>query len=258
MNHGPRTALCLSTLGAALALGAAPAAADPGAPPIPEGSTVVVVTPPAPVVVRAPAQVAPPGAEEAPPPAVLAGAPQTPASAAPQNEPWSNVSHINGALVPVGERGDYLYKWKTTNIASNPLGWMLGFYGLSVSRAVGPHAAIRGDANLFRPVDEPDGGYELGVTVPLYFKRVFQGPFIEPGVLVRDLDTTDAAGPFIGPQVNFGWQWTFDSGFNVAIAAGMARRLGQPSMSAMSADGGGGGSYEKVEPTGYFRVGYAY
>src|SRR5215468_3169374 len=39
------------------------------------------------------------------------------ASVAPQNEDWHNVSHINGQVVKVGERGDYLYRWKTINIA---------------------------------------------------------------------------------------------------------------------------------------------
>src|SRR4051812_2069072 len=39
--------------------------------------------------------------------------PVLPATPAPQNEQWSNVSHINGQVVPVGERGNYLHKWKT-------------------------------------------------------------------------------------------------------------------------------------------------
>lgn len=234
MMNGLRLAVSLSVL-----LLAPAAFADPGGPPIPSGSTVVVVTPPAPELVGAPAQLAPPGAAEMPP----------------QNEDWSNVSHINGSLVPVGERGNYLYKWKTTNIASNPIGWMIGFYGLSITHAVGEHVAIRGDGNLFRAIDGNESGYEVGLTAPLYFKRMFQGPFIEPGILVRDLDTSDATGAFIGPQVNFGWHWTFDSGFNVSAAVGIARRIGPSSMSANSDYD----SYQSpIEPTGYFRVGYAY
>jgi len=55
----------------------------------------------------------------------------------PYNEPWDNVNHINGRLVKVGEKGaTYLLKYKKTNIATNPIGWMFGFYGLSVSHAV--------------------------------------------------------------------------------------------------------------------------
>lgn len=248
MNNGLRLALSLSTL-----LAAPAAFADPGAPPIPGGSTVVVVTPAAPVMVSGAAQVSPPGAAEMPPVAA-----PTAVAAAPQNEDWGNVSHINGSLVPVGERGNYLYQWKKTNISSNPIGWMMGFYGLSVSHAVGDHLALRGDANLIRPVGDGQSGYEVGVTLPLYLKRVYQGPFIEPGVLIRDLDTSDTAGAFIGPQVNIGWHWTFDSGFNISAAVGVARRIAQPSMSASSTSDYDYDYQSPIEPTGYFRVGYAY
>lgn len=242
MMHGLRLAVSLSVL-----LLAPAARANPGAEPLPDGSTVVVVTPSAPIVVGPAPQPWPPGAAEVPPqPVAVAAAP------APQNEHWSNVSHINGRPVPVGERGNYLYnKWKKTNIASNPIGWMVGFYGLSLSQAVSSNFAIRGDANLFNELDGSDSGYEFGLTVPMYFKRVYQGPFIEPGLLVRDFDAEDDRGAFVGPQVNIGWHWTFDSGMNVAIAIGAARR-----MNTERDEYGYAG--DTVEPTGYFRVGYAY
>jgi hypothetical protein len=200
---------------------------------------------------------APPGASEPPPPPPPV--PQQPqpelvaaAEPAPQNEAWNNVSHINGQLVPVGERGNYLYKWKTTNISSNPLGWLVGFYGLSLSYAVSDHVVVRGDGNIIRPIETDAHGYELGATAPIYFKRVYQGPFIEPGVLVRDLDTTDEQRRFTGAQVNFGWHWTFDSGLNVSAAIGAARRLGKTESNI------DGDVESPIEPTGYFRVGYAY
>ena len=222
------------------------ALAQPGAPD-PEAATIIVVAPPAPVVVQAP-----PGSAEAPPPPMVAAA-----TSAPQNEPWSNVSHVNGTLVPIGERGNYLIKWKKTNISSNPLGWLMGFYGLSVSQAINGHVAIRGDANLFRPIDSETHGYEFGATLPLYFKRVYQGPFIEPGLIVRDLNTSDGSNAFVGPQVNFGWHWTFDSGMNVAVAFGLARRM-TSEMGARSADDFDSSPESPIEPVGYFRVGYAY
>src|SRR5688572_1857056 len=84
---------------------ASPALASPEVVPGPEGTIIVM---PAPVVVSAPAA-GPPGAAEVPPqPMATAAAP------APQNEHWSNVSHINGTPVPVGERGNYLHRWKKT------------------------------------------------------------------------------------------------------------------------------------------------
>jgi hypothetical protein len=210
---------------------AQPGAAD-GEPPPVDAGTVVIVTPQQPVV----AQTAAPGQMVAT--AAVAGPPQ--------NEPWNNVSHINGQIVKVGERGDYLLGWKTTSIATNPLGWIVGFYGLSVSHAVHDNVAIRVDGNVFS--FENTGGYEVGVSAPLYLRRVFQGPFLEPGVIARNFDSCEDCGSrpaSVGPEVLFGWHWTFDSGFNVSTAVGAMRNLNHS----------GGGS--NVEPAGYFRVGYA-
>jgi hypothetical protein len=179
-----------------------------------------------------------------PPPA---GTPVQIATIAPHNEDWNNVSHINGQVVKVGERGDYLYRWKTTNIATNPIGWMFGFYGLSISRAVHDNIALRGDANVFS--FDHNGGYEVGFSVPIYFRRVFSGPFFEPGVLARNISSScDACNPrdaSVGPEVLVGWHWTFDSGFNLAMAIGAMRNVNSNSTSI------------KAEPAGYFRIGYA-
>jgi hypothetical protein len=157
--------------------------------------------------------------------------------------------------VKVGERDDYLISYKKMNVASNPIGWMLGYYGLSVSHAVSPNIAVRADGNLFN-VDRTSG-YELGLTVPIYFKRVYQGPFLEAGIMIRDLDddhdgACQAGDPCpedsanVGPQVMFGWHWSFDSGANVAFAFGAFRPMND------------GKTSDDVEPAGYFRVGYAY
>jgi hypothetical protein len=160
-----------------------------------------------------------------------------PAPPAPQTHPWTNVSHINGQLVKVGEQGDYLHNdGKTINIASNPIGWMFELYGLSVSVKVHKNIALRGDINSF-----PDGGHEIGVSAPIYFKRTFQGPFLEPGLVSRQLDDNCESCGSVGPEVMFGWHWMFDSGLNVAMALGALRRM----------DG------DSAEPTGYFRIGYA-
>lgn len=224
---------------------AAPAFAQPGTedprpgvanePPPVQAGTVVIVTPQQPIVAQpaGPGQVA----------ATVATAPP-----APQTEAWGNVSHINGQLVKVGEHGDYLYNnGKTTNIASNPIGWMFGFYGISISHAVHANIAIRGDLNWFDLDNET--GHEYGVSAPIYFRRVFQGPFIEPGIMVRNTSCNgcDAGDPSIGPEVLFGWHWTFDSGLNVAMALGAMRNMNGRSMSSVDA-----------EPAGYFRVGYAF
>jgi len=247
---------CLAV--ATVALSSAPAWADGAA--VTQAEQLIVVTPTAPVIITQ-------GAAQGP----AAAGPSTVAPAhdlddAPQTTRWSDVSHINGTLVKVGERSEYLTRYRKTNIASNPIGWMVGIYGLSVSHAVHANVAIRADANLitFGNTD----AYEVGVTAPIYFKRVYQGPFLEPGVVVRGSRHTydaasacaaeydcgsggyDSSDTMVGPQVLFGWHRTFDSGLNVAAAAGVARNL---SRDAMSYSG-----EPDIQPVGYFRVGYAF
>jgi hypothetical protein len=215
---------------ALVALAAAPAAAQPGAD-LPPPDVIVI----APGPVPGPAPIAPPAA----PPA-------------PQTHDWSAVSHINGHPVPVGETGHYLKtEWKKTNIASNPIGWMIGFYGVSVSHAVSDNLAFRGDVNLFDDPNSSQRGYEIGASLPIYFRRVYSGPFIEPGLIIRDGDQDDTRAASVGPSVVFGWHWTFDSGFNVAVAFGLMRNLTTQRMDTYYDD-------DDVQPSGYFRVGYAF
>jgi Protein of unknown function (DUF3575) len=217
---------------------ASPALAQPGPddPPPPPPPDIIVLTP-------APAA----------PPAPIAIAPPATAVPAPQNEPWSNVSHINGHPVPVGERGDFLYAHKTTSISTNPIGWLLGFYGVSITHAVSQNVAIRGDVNFIEVTDSNTQGYEVGGSAPIYFKRVFHGPFIEPGIIVRDFDSSSEFTdhrPSIGPSIVFGWHWTFDSGLNVAAAIGVMRNMNHEQTEY--------GGNDTIEPSGYFRVGYAF
>src|SRR4051794_1042310 len=89
------------------AAAAGPALADPQDGPIVHTDQLVVVTPNAPVVINnggapgaAPQQMDP----QQPPPGYAPPYAQ-PSNGAPQNEPWDNVSHINGTLVKVGEKG---------------------------------------------------------------------------------------------------------------------------------------------------------
>lgn len=222
--------------------------------------TLVVVTPNAPVVVTqgGPPSVAQPvmapGAAEMPPSPIVAPAAM---NAAPQNENWANVSHINGVPVKVGERQDYLYKPKKYNISTNPFGFFFGYYDLAASVALGQNlgatVAVTGWS-----FSEYEQGYQISATLPLYFRKTFSGPFIEPGLLIRgsdeedyyyaydciDCSPTSTTDSWAGPQLLFGWHWTFDSGLNTSFAFGVARRLG--------------GDVNDTEANGYFRVGYAF
>jgi hypothetical protein len=224
----------------ATALLAAPALAlaQPGpdattspSPPVTAG-TVVIVTPEQPIIT---------------PPGQSGGAAAPVAPPAPQTHDWRNVSHINGQIVKVGEQGEYLYdNGKRTNFSSNPIGWMFGFYGASLAFAVHPNIAIRGDVNLYRVGNS--SGHEVGVSVPIYFRRTFSGPYLEPGIVTRNLndDCDDCRDASTGPEMLFGWHWMFDSGLNVSMALGALRNMNSSSRSI------------DAEPTGYFRIGYAF
>ncbi len=236
-------------LAALVALSATPAFADDG--PVTHTDQLVVVTPNPPVIINNGAGAQAPGA-----PAAAPGA----TNGAPQNEAWSEVSHVNGTLVKVGEKQEYILRYRKTNISSNPIGWMLGFYGVSVSHAVSQNVAIRGDANIIS--FEGSDGYEIGASLPIYFRRVYSGPFFEPGFFMRGSRSSYcdswyddcSMDTFAGPEMLFGWHWSFDSGLNVAAAFGAARDL-NAEQNDYGYDYDTGPS---VEPVGYFRIGYAF
>jgi hypothetical protein len=182
---------------------------------------------------------APPPDAPPPPPAPMT---------APQQDP--NVSQINGQLVPVGQHNDYLYQFKKTNISTNPIGWLAGYYGVSLSYAISNNVVLRADANIIHNAfgSQGDDGYEVGVSLPIYLRRAYQGPFVEPGLIARGSSNGDdvMSSASVGPEMLIGYQWTFDSGFNIAAAGGLAK------LSNDSDDEGG------IAPAGYFRVGYAF
>jgi hypothetical protein len=167
--------------------------------------------------------------------AAFAQQPPAPAAPlAPTAERTDDLSHINGQLVPVGDHNQYHYDFKKVNIAVNPLAWGIGMYGVSGSLAVHQHVVLRGDVSWFSPVDDldDDGFFQASLTAPVYFRRAYQGVFLEPGVLYRvdneEHETsqgTAANEKELGPIVYAGWTWLWDSGLNVTAAVGVGRDL---------------------------------
>ena len=245
---------------------AAPALADDDAAPATQTTTVqtlVVITPNAPVVVNNSgqpqastpqlSQLSPPGAPQAAPVA----------DAAPHNEDWNNVSHINGSIVPVGERNAYLIAAKKNNIQSNPLAWIFGYYELAGQHALSQNIAVSVEVSGYST--DHQSGYSLAATLPIYFRRTFSGPFLEAGLVIQGDNgvnygscsdcaygstSSAATRTWAGPEVMFGWAWMFDSGLNVSAAFGAAKPISGSQMD----------SYSSAEPApvGYFRVGYAF
>ena len=230
--------------------------------------TLVVITPNAPVIVNSSGQpqaaatqaLSPPGAPIATQAAAAPGE-------APHNEDWNNVSHINGSIVPVGDRNGYLYAFKKNNIQSNPIAWMFGFYQVAGQHALSQNVVASLELSGWSTDHGTESGYSVAATLPIYFKRAFSGPFLEAGLLIHsdssdnsyavccnsccNSTTSSSNRTWAGPEVMFGWAWMFDSGLNVSAAFGAARRMSD----SQSTDSY---SSNSPEPVGYFRVGYAF
>lgn len=195
----------------------------------------------------------PPYAQPAPPP-YAQPAPPVASQPPPAGGDGSDYSHIGGAPVAVGDHNQYYYGFRRTNISSNPLGWLFGFYGVSLSYGLSNHIALRGDINYFDIIDSDETGIELGVGLPIYFRRTYSGLFLEPGVILRQFseDEFNDDNTTFGPQVLVGWHWMWDSGFNFAFAVGGGRNWSREDSEESS--------YDDAEPflNGYLRFGYAF
>jgi hypothetical protein len=158
-----------------------------------------------------------------------------------------DISTVNGELVEVGEQNRYRYSHKTWNVSTNPVGLILGFYGASLSYAFSDHVALRGDLNYYAPVGSDSTGFEIGVGAPLYLKKMYSGPFVEPGVIVRSISS--GGENTVGPQVLLGYHWYWDSGFNTSVAFGAGRNLGSSDSESID---------DELFANGYLRFGYAF
>jgi hypothetical protein len=219
--------------------------------------TLVVVTPNAPVVVQQP------GAAEmppvAPPVAVPTIAPPSQAAQpAPQNEDWQNVSHINGQLVKIGERHEYLVKFKKSNISANPFGLFFGVYDAAYSYGASENIAITGSVTGYSKQNSDTTMFQFTASAPIYLRRTFDGPFLEPGIIYRSTTSGDGSSymssrTWAGPELLFGWHWNFDSGLNISWAFGVAKHM---SDNDTSSDGYTTNESDKTDVNGYFRFGY--
>jgi hypothetical protein len=222
--------------------------------------TLVVVTPSAPIVITQGAPSAPVTA-----PGALAAASPIPApTPAPQNEDWNNVSHINGTVVPVGERNRYLYKFRKNEVMVDPFSAFFGYYDAAAAHAISQNVAISGSISVWDYSHGEHSGYQLTASMPIYLRRTFSGPFLEPGIVIRESSHSyddycyDGAADYscgggstdrwAGPEMLFGWQSTFDSGLTVQWAFGVAKHV-----ATNYSDGSDG-----TDVNGYFRVGYAF
>lgn len=147
------------------------------------------------------------------------------------------VSTMKGQLVEVGDRHRYHYNAPKINLGLNPFGLVSGVYGGSASIAITETATIRGDVTYY----EDDSAFEYSLGSQIFFKKLYSGVYLEPGLLRREQDNV------FGPQVLLGYNWFWDSGMNISLAAGVGRNLNEDDKSESD-----------TFSNGYFKVGYAF
>ena len=185
---------------------------------------------------------------------------ENPVAPIPQHAP-QNISQINGQLVEVGNHNKYDYSYKKFNIGTNPLGLIAGMTSIQGSVAINSMVALRGDFVLYTDKDIGKGA-EFTASAAIYFRQMYSGFYIEPGLMYRSLEKegydalsfssdsntprTDTTGGF---QTLMGYHWMWDSGLNVAVAAGIGRDMTKKSEDSYDDD---------VFFNGYMRAGYAF
>ena len=170
---------------------------------------------------------------------------QPPPPASPDNNDpntvANDVSTLNGQLVEIGDKNRYRYSHKQWNIAANPFGFLFNWYSISGSKALSNNVALRGEVSFSTENDSNALG--LGIGLPLYFKKVYTGLFLEPGISMFSAGTDTV---WAGPQLVIGYHWYWDSNFNLAAAIGVGRNWSNED------------SFTETFPAGYFQVGYAF
>lgn len=162
-------------------------------------------------------------------------------------------STIGGQLVPVGDHNKYEYSFKKHLISTNPLSWFLGTFGAGYSYAVWEYIAVRGDIAFLHIRDTDLYGFELDLSAPIFFKKMNDGFYLEPGLFALYVDVGDAgSAQGGGVQLILGWSWIWDSGFNINLGAG----LGNAWLSTSSS--GDTDLYDGLIPRGRLQFGYAF
>jgi hypothetical protein len=176
----------------------------------------------------------------------------------------AGVSEVDGQLVKVGDRTQFENDVKKWNVSTNPLGLIYGSYGLSVGYTLSNNIALRADVNYIDALHSDDSALELGLSAPIYFRKTYLGLFIEPGVALQRLHVaagTNDAGEavkeatvnMVGPEMLIGYHWNWDSGLNVAIAAGVGRNFNTSDEKSNDDR-----ANQDFFAAGYLRVGYAF
>lgn len=175
----------------------------------------------------------------------------------------ANVSTMKGHLVEVGDRNKFHHDFPRLNLSLNPFGILTGTYSVSGSYAITDNIAARGDLSYTESSDSRGMGYEVGAGAQIFFKKMYNGLYLEPGLVRKHetfkiIDEVDWNYDVFGPQVLVGYSWFWDSGFNVQLAGGVGRNLMKSYRDRGDAVDSGDNIAARTFGNAYFRVGYAF
>lgn len=165
-----------------------------------------------------------------------------------------DISSLNGQLVKVGDHNKYRYSYRKFNLATNPFSMIGGTYGISGSYAINSNIALRADFNYSDGMGDSLSGIETSLTAPIYFRKVYDDWFIEPGFLLkRTKFEGEKFESATGPIVFLGHHWMFDSGLNFAWGYGFGRNWSYDPKDENEAM-----INSQTFGSGYLRFGYAF
>ena len=90
------------------------------------------------------------------------------------------------------------------------------------------------------------------VSAPIFFKKMNDGFYLEPGAFFMPINVDSGSANAGGVMTMLGWSWIWDSGFNVNLGLGMTYTW----ISAQAA--GESASIDGPWPTGRLQFGYAF
>lgn len=161
-----------------------------------------------------------------------------------------DVSKIGDTPIPVGEHNRFHLSYPRLNVTLDPFALFFPSFGSSIAYAPLRHLAVKMGFSSWSW--DRDRWSALHLTAPIYFRKMYSGFFLEPGLFggyYQDLENENWKG---GPQMLVGWHWFWDSGLNVSSAFGIGRDLVHVN------DVNHYDNDDRYMGTGYFHVGYAF
>ena len=164
------------------------------------------------------------------------------------------ISTLKGQLVPVGEQNKYKYSYQRHLVSTNPLNWFFGTFGVGYTWAFHRHFALRAEVEFLHIWKTEIYGGRVSASMPIYFKKMHDGFYLEPGAYFVGADIEGISAIGGGPMLLLGWSWIWDSGFNVNFGLGMTYTW----LDVDTKSGFWSGAIDGPWPTGRLAFGYAW